>query len=46
MLTTVVGLVLGIFLMVKAYQGERYKAPLAADIAERYLQGSPRPISV
>ncbi len=29
--------VLWILLMVKAYQGERYKVPVAGDIAEKYL---------
>ncbi len=37
MLSTVVGVVLWILLMVKAYQGERYKVPVAGDIAEKYL---------
>jgi uncharacterized membrane protein len=32
---TVVGLILWIVLMVKAYQGEKLKLPLAGDIAEK-----------
>ena len=34
-LTLVLGVVLWIVLMVKAYQGERYKLPIAGDIAEK-----------
>ena len=33
----VFGLILWIVLMVKAYQGERYKLPVAGDIAEGWL---------
>ena len=33
----VLGLILWIVLMVKAYQGERYKLPVAGDIAEGWL---------
>ena len=29
--------VLWIFLMIKAYQGERYKLPIAGDFAEKYI---------
>lgn len=32
-----VGLVLWILLMVKAYQGERFKLPVAGDIAENWV---------
>jgi uncharacterized membrane protein len=31
----VIGLVLWILLMIKAYQGERYRVPLAADLSEK-----------
>ncbi|MCL6449240.1 MAG: zinc-ribbon domain-containing protein [Armatimonadetes bacterium] len=31
-----VSIVLWVFLMVKAYQGERYKLPVVGDLAERY----------
>ncbi len=31
-----IGLVLWVLLMVKAYQGERFKLPIAGDIAEKY----------
>lgn len=34
-LLNLVGLVLWILLMVKAYQGERFRVPVAADIAEK-----------
>jgi uncharacterized membrane protein len=34
-LVNLVGLVLWILLMVKAYQGERFRVPIAADIAEK-----------
>jgi uncharacterized membrane protein len=39
MLTALVGLfafVMWIILMVKAYQGERFKLPIAGDLAEKY----------
>ena len=32
----IASLVLWIILMVKAYQGERYKLPIAGDLAEKY----------
>jgi uncharacterized membrane protein len=32
---SLLGLVLWIILMVKAYQGERFKLPIAGDIAEK-----------
>lgn len=32
-----IGLVLWILLMVKAYQGERFKVPIAGDLAESYM---------
>ncbi len=32
------GLVLWILLMVKAYQGEKFKLPIAGDIAEKYIE--------
>jgi uncharacterized membrane protein len=34
-LVSIVGLVLWILLMVKAYQGEKYRIPLAADLADQ-----------
>ena len=34
-LVSLVGLVLWILLMVKAYQGEKYRVPLAADLADQ-----------
>ncbi len=34
-LVNLVGLILWILLMVKAYQGERFRVPIAADIAEK-----------
>jgi uncharacterized membrane protein len=34
-LVNLVGLILWILLMVKAYQGERFRVPVAADIAEK-----------
>jgi uncharacterized membrane protein/ribosomal protein L40E len=34
-LTLVLGIVVWIVLMIKAYQGERYKLPIAGDIAEK-----------
>ena len=34
-LVSVVGLVLWILLMVKAYQGEKFRVPLAADLADQ-----------
>jgi uncharacterized membrane protein len=34
-LVSVVGFVLWILLMVKAYQGERFRIPLAADLADQ-----------
>jgi uncharacterized membrane protein len=34
---SVLGFVLWVILMVKAYQGERYKLPWAGDLAERWL---------
>jgi uncharacterized membrane protein len=36
-LISILGFVLWILLMVKAYQGERYRLPLAADIADQIL---------
>jgi len=36
-LSGILAFVLWIVLMVKAYQSERYKLPLAGDIAERYI---------
>jgi uncharacterized membrane protein len=30
-----VGLILWVLLMVKAYQGERYRVPIAADLADK-----------
>ncbi len=32
-----VGFVLWILLMIKAYQGEKFKVPIAGDLAERYM---------
>jgi uncharacterized membrane protein len=34
-LVSIVGLILWIFLMVKAYQGERFRVPIAADFADQ-----------
>ena len=34
-LVHLIGLILWILLMVKAYQGERFRVPIAADIAEK-----------
>jgi uncharacterized membrane protein len=34
-IVSLVGLVLWILLMVKAYQGEKYRVPLAADLADQ-----------
>ncbi|MGA7624296.1 MAG: DUF4870 domain-containing protein [Candidatus Acidiferrales bacterium] len=34
-LVSILGLVLWILLMVKAYQGEKYRVPVAADIADQ-----------
>jgi uncharacterized membrane protein len=34
-LISLVGLILWILLMVKAYQGERYRVPIAADLADK-----------
>ncbi len=34
-LISLVGLVLWVLLMVKAYQGERYRVPIAADLADK-----------
>lgn len=34
-LVNLVGLVLWILLMIKAYQGERFRVPIAADLAEK-----------
>ena len=34
-LVNLVGLVLWILLMIKAYQGERFRVPVAADLAEK-----------
>ena len=34
-LVDLVGLILWILLMVKAYQGERFRVPIAADLAEK-----------
>jgi uncharacterized membrane protein len=34
-LVSLVGLILLILLMVKAYQGERYRVPIAADFADK-----------
>jgi uncharacterized membrane protein len=34
-LVSIIGLVLWILLMVKAYQGEKYRIPLAADLADK-----------
>jgi len=36
-LVQLVGLVLWILLMVKAYQGERFRVPIAADLAEKFF---------
>ena len=33
-------LVIWILLMVKAYQGEKYKLPIAGDFAEKYVEGN------
>lgn len=37
-LTDLLGLVLWILGMVKAYQGERYKFPIVGDLAEQWLE--------
>jgi len=37
-LVSIVTLVLWILLMIKAYQGEKYKLPIAGDIAEKQLK--------
>jgi uncharacterized membrane protein len=34
-LVDLVGLILWILLMIKAYQGERFRVPVAADLAEK-----------
>jgi uncharacterized membrane protein len=34
-LISLVGLILWVLLMVKAYQGERYRVPIAADLADK-----------
>ncbi|HEY2122135.1 MAG TPA: DUF4870 domain-containing protein [Chthoniobacterales bacterium] len=34
-LVSVLGFVLWIFLMIKAYQGERFRVPIAADLADQ-----------
>ena len=39
-LVSLVGLVLWILLMVKAYQGEKYRVPLAADLADQIFRKS------
>jgi uncharacterized membrane protein len=36
MLLSILALVLWILLMIKAYQGERFKLPLAGDLAEKW----------
>ena len=38
-LTSVVGFILWIVLMVKAYQGTKYKAPWAGNLAEKWVGG-------
>ncbi len=35
-MVVIVGLVLWVVLMVKAYRGERYKLPVAGDLADRF----------
>jgi len=37
MLLGLLGFVLWIILMVKAYQGEMFKVPIAGEIAEKYV---------
>jgi uncharacterized membrane protein len=34
-LVSIVGLILWILLMIKAYQGERYRLPIAAEFADK-----------
>ncbi|MDI6799815.1 MAG: DUF4870 domain-containing protein [Actinomycetota bacterium] len=36
-LISLIGLVLWVVLMVKAYQGEKYKLPFFGDLAEKYI---------
>jgi uncharacterized membrane protein len=38
-----VGVALWIVLMVKAYQGARYKLPIAGDLAEKWAEGQSKP---
>ncbi|MEA3459083.1 MAG: DUF4870 domain-containing protein [Chloroflexota bacterium] len=38
-LIALLSLVLWVILMMKAYQGERYKLPIAGDFAEKQLEG-------
>lgn len=39
-LISIGSLILGIFLMVQAYQGKEYKLPLAGDIAQKHARGN------
>lgn len=39
LLLSLLGLILWILLMMKAYQGELYKLPVIGDIAEKQIQG-------
>ena len=39
-LVSILGFVLWILLMIKAYQGERYRLPIAADLADQIFSKS------